>query len=192
MAKGLVLILSGASSVGKSDIRDALLADEEMNLIFSISETTRPRKEGEVDGKDYYFVDHKDFAASVKNKELLEYTEFNGYYYGTPKAPVEFLTSKGKNVLIEVEAQGVGPIKLNLPDAVAFFVMPESFEELEKQVYQRYGDDEASVQRRLNKARMDMEIAPLFRNQVSNADTAKAVEQIKKVFLEELAKVNRE
>lgn len=192
MAKGLVLILSGASSVGKSDIRDALLADEEMNLIFSISETTRPRKEGEVDGKDYYFVDHKDFAASVKNKELLEYTEFNGYYYGTPKAPVEFLTSKGKNVLIEVEAQGVGPIKLNLPDAVAFFVMPESFEELEKQVYQRYGDDEASVQRRLNKARMDMEIAPLFRNQVSNADTAKAVEQIKKVFLEELAKVNQE
>ncbi|MBR2801370.1 MAG: guanylate kinase [Erysipelotrichaceae bacterium] len=192
MAKGLVLILSGASSVGKSDIRDALLADEEMNLIFSISETTRPRKEGEVDGKDYYFVDHKDFAASVKNKELLEYTEFNGYYYGTPKAPVEFLTSKGKNVLIEVEAQGVGPIKLNLPDAVAFFVMPESFEELEKQVYERYGDDEASVQRRLNKARMDMEIAPLFRNQVSNADTAKAVEQIKKVFLEELAKVNQE
>ncbi len=188
MAKGLVVILSGASSVGKGAIRDMLLADPDMNLFYSISETTRPRKEGEVDGKDYYFVSHKDFANSVKNRELLEYTEFNGYYYGTPKAQVEFLTNKGKNVLIEVEAQGVGPIKLNIPDSLAFFVMPSSFEELEKQINTIYKDDEASIERRLNKAKMDMEIAPLFRNVVYNDDTEKAFNDIKKVVMEELEK----
>lgn len=188
MAKGLVVILSGASSVGKGAIRHKLLEDKDMNLFFSISETTRPMKKGEVDGVDYYFVSHKAFADSVKNRELLEYTEFNGYYYGTPKAQVEFLTNKGKNVLIEVEAQGVGPIKLNNPDALAFFVMPTSFEELEKQINEIYKDDEASISRRLNKARMDMEIAPLFRNIVYNDDTDKAFEQIKKVVMAELEK----
>ena len=188
MAKGLVVILSGASSVGKGAIRHKLLEDKDMNLFFSISETTRPMKEGEVDGVDYYFVSHKAFADSVKNRELLEYTEFNGYYYGTPKAQVEFLTNKGKNILIEVEAQGVGPIKLNIPDALAFFVMPTSFEELEKQINEIYKDDEASISRRLNKARMDMEVAPLFRNIVYNDDTDKAFEQIKKVVMAELEK----
>ena len=190
MAKGIVVILSGASSVGKGMIREKLLEDKDMNLFFSISETTRPMKEGEVDGKDYYFVSHKAFADSVKSKELLEYTEFNGYYYGTPKAQVDFLVNKGKNVLIEVEAQGVGPIKLNIPDSIAFFVMPHSFEELEKQIHEIYGDDEASVERRLNKAKMEMEIAPLFNNIVYNDDADKAVAEIKKVVMAEMEKRN--
>ena len=190
MAKGIVVILSGASSVGKGMIREKLLEDKDMNLFFSISETTRPMKEGEVDGVDYYFVSHKAFADSVKNRELLEYTEFNGYYYGTPKAQVDFLVNKGKNVLIEVEAQGVGPIKLNIPDSIAFFVMPHSFEELEKQIHEIYGDDEASVERRLNKAKMEMEIAPLFNNIVYNDDADKAVAEIKKVVMAEMEKRN--
>ncbi|MBR5795104.1 MAG: guanylate kinase [Erysipelotrichaceae bacterium] len=190
MSKGLVVILSGASSVGKGAIRERLLNDPELKLFYSISMTTRPAKGEEVDGKDYYFVSHKEFADAVKKKELLEYTEFNGYYYGTPKNHVEFLRSKGKNVLIEVEAQGVGPIKLNVPDALAFFVMPESLEELEKQIHLLYKDDEASITRRINKAKMDMEIAPLFKNVVYNNDTDLAVSQIKEVILKEMAKNN--
>ena len=177
MAKGLVVILSGASSVGKGAIRDLLLNDPDLKLFYSISETTRPQRADEVDGKDYYFVTYKEFADSVKKKELLEYTEFNGYYYGTPKQQVEFLTQKGKNVLIEVEAQGVGPIKLNIP---------ESIEQLEKQIFELYGDDEASAQRRINKAKMDMELAPLFNNIVYNSDPVKAYEQIKAVLLKEM------
>ena len=188
MKKGTVVILSGASSVGKGEIRDLLLKDPDLKLFFSVSETTRPRKEGEVDGKDYYFVSHEAFANSVKNKELLEYTEFNGYYYGTPKAQIEYLVNLGKNVLIEVEAQGVGGIKLNMPESIAFYVMPTSFEELEKQISEHYKDDEASIQRRLNKAKMDMEIAPLFRNIVYNDDPEKAVAQIKEKVLEEMKK----
>ncbi len=188
MKKGTVIILSGASSVGKGEIRDLLLKDEDLKLFFSVSETTRPRKENEVDGKDYYFVTHEAFANSVKNRELLEYTEFNGYYYGTPKAQVEYLVNLGKNVLIEVEAQGVGGIKLNIPESIAFYVMPTSFEELEKHIMERYHDDEASIQRRLNKAKTDMEIAPLFRNVVYNDDPEKAYQQIKAKVLEEMEK----
>lgn len=186
MAKGIVVILTGASSVGKGKIRDLLLADEDLKLFFSISETTRPRKENETDGKDYYFVSYKQFAESVRNHELLEYTEFNGYYYGTPKAQVDFLVSKGKNVLIEVEAQGVGPIKLNIPDSIAVFVMPESQEELERQIAERYKDDEASVSRRISKAKMEMELAPLFRNVVTNSDGEKAYQEIKQIIIKEL------
>lgn len=188
MSKGIAVVLSGASSVGKGVIRDALLQDKDLKLFYSISETTRPMKEGEEDGKDYYFVSYKEFADSVKNKELLEYTQFNGYYYGTPKAQVDFLLKKGKNVLIEVEAQGVGSIRLNLPDCLPFFVMPESEEQLVKQIESLYGDDEASVKNRINKAKMEMELAPLFKNVVYNTNTEEAVATIKKVILEEMEK----
>ena len=188
MKKGLVIILSGASSVGKSPIREALMNDESLNLFYSVSMTTRPKKEKEKDGIDYYFVSHKGFAQAVHNRELLEYTEFNGYYYGTPKNQVEFLINQGKNVLIEVEAQGVGPIKLNMPEALAFFVMPKSFEDLEKQINKIYKDDKASIENGLNKAKMDMELAPLFKNCVSNDDVALAVDTIKKKINAELKK----
>ena len=186
MEKGLVVILSGASSVGKQGIRDRLKADPELQLHYSVSITTRPPKAGEVDGGDYYFVTFKNFAEAVKNHELVEYTEFNCYYYGTPKAHLDFLLEQGKNVLIEVEAQGVGPLKLNYPDALAFFVMPRSLEDLEQQINTVYGDHDASAKNRLNKAKMDMEIAGLFRNVVSNDNTELAVSQIKEKILQEL------
>ena len=136
MSKGTLLVLTGASSVGKSAIRDCLLEDESLHLFYSISMTTRPQKETEKDGIDYYFVDRKTFADAVRNHEFLEYTQFDGYYYGTPLAYIEFLLHIGKNVLLEVEAQGVGQIKLRYPDALSVFVVPESMEELEKQIRQ--------------------------------------------------------
>ena len=95
MNKGLLFVLTGASSVGKKDIRDRLLGDEQLHLNYSISMTTRPKREEEVDGKDYYFVNHEAFAQALRNRELLEYTEFDGYYYGTPKHQV-WSTSPGR------------------------------------------------------------------------------------------------
>ena len=188
--RGLTVILSGASSVGKADIRQKLLTDPDLHLFYSISETTRPRRADEVDGRDYYFVTYEQFASSVKKKELLEFTEFNGWYYGTPKEQVEFLIEKGKNVLIEVEAQGVGPIELNIPDALAFFVMPESEQELESQIRERYQDDQASVERRIHKARMEMELAPLFKNVVYNTNPDEATAKIKAVCMKEIVRRN--
>lgn len=186
MANGLIVILSGASSVGKHGIRDMLKNDPDLGLNYSVSITTRPPRDNEKDGGDYYFVSFANFAKAVKNKELVEYTEFNGYYYGTPKAHLDFLLEQGKNVLLEVEAQGVGPLKLNYPDALAVFVMPKSIEDLGKQIKLVYGDHEASAQNRLNKAKMDLELASLFRNIVYNDDPNLAYLQIKEMILAEL------
>lgn len=184
MKKGLVVILSGACSVGKHDLTDRLLNDKDLDLMYSVSLTTRPKKESEVDGKDYYFVDFQSFAEAVKKHQLLEYTEFNGWYYGTPKNQVEFLRDSGKNVLITVEAQGVGPIKLELPDALAIFITPASIEELESNIHEIYQDEDASAQRRINKAKMDMELAPLFTNIVKSDDADKTYEEVKHMILE--------
>lgn len=183
MKKGLLVVLSGASSVGKNKIRDLLLQDSELKLFYSVSMTTRPQKADEVDGKDYYFVNHELFAQAVKNKELLEFTEFNGYYYGTPRKNIDFLLDHGKHVLVEVEAQGVGQIKLLHPEAIAFFVVPESMEELEKQIRLRYKDNEQTIQQRLSKAAVEMELAPLFQNTVKSTDALAAKESIRSVIL---------
>ena len=118
--------MTGASSVGKGAIRDCLLEDESLHLFYSISMTTRPQKETEKDGSDYYFVDRKTFADAVRSHELLEYTQFDGDYYGTPLAYIDCLLRIGNNVLLEVEAQGGGQIKLRYPDALSVVVLPES------------------------------------------------------------------
>lgn len=188
MKKGILLVLTGASSVGKRKIRDILMADKDLNLFYSISMTTRPKKDKEVDGEDYYFVNQKTFADAVKKHELLEFTEFDGYYYGTPREHIEFLISSGKNVLVEVEAQGVGQIKLHHPEAVSIFVMPKSIDDLKEQILLRYKDDEASAARRISKASVEMELAPLFKYIVSNEDAAKAAQEIKEVVLYKLSK----
>jgi len=192
MKQGIVVILSGVSSVGKSEIRKLLLQDEELKLFYSVSETTRPQKETEIDGVDYYFVSHEAFAHSVKNKQLLEYTEFNGYYYGTPRAQIEHLINMGKNVLIEVEAQGVGSIKMNIERSIAFYVVPKTFEDLEEHIRETYKDDEASIERRLNKARMDFQIAPLFKHTVCNEDPQKAYLEIKETVLDKIRNLDEE
>lgn len=181
---GKVLILSGASSVGKSGIRDLLLEDEDMNLVYSISMTTRPKKNHEIDGKDYIFVQYEEFARAVKERLFIEYTEFDGYYYGTMKQQIDNLIESGKNVLIEVEAQGVGQIKLHIPNSISCFIQPKDIEELEKQIMLRYSD-EASARRRISKASVEMSLAPLFENIVENTDPYAAKETIKKLFLKE-------
>lgn len=184
MKKGILFVLTGASSVGKKDIREHLLADEELQLNYSISMTTRPKRAEESDGKDYYFVDHEAFAHALRNKELLEFTEFDGYYYGTPKHQVDFLLESGKNVMIEVEAQGVGQIKLVYPEALCVFVEPKSMAELEKQIMLRYKDDTASAQRRINKALVELELSTLFRHTVKNTDVETAYQTIRTWLLE--------
>ena len=101
---------------------------------------------------------------------------------------MEFLRDTGKNVLITVEAQGVGPIKLELPEALAIFITPASIDELESTIHEIYQDDEASATRRINKAKMDMELAPLFQNVVKSEDAEKTYQAVKDVILKELHK----
>lgn len=147
-------------------------------------------REHEVDGRDYYFVNYETFANAVRQKELLEFTEFEGYYYGTLLNPVEFLVNSGKNVLIEVEAQGVGQVKLNYPEALCVFIYPESIEDLQQQICTRYKDDLASAQRRISKAKVELELADLFHHKVTNSNSLKSYEEIRELLLTALEEQN--
>lgn len=185
---GSVIVLSGASSVGKGGIKKRLLEDGDLNLLFAVSMTTRPKKDKEVDGVDYYFTDISSFARAVKERQLYEYTEFNGYYYGTPKSQVDFLLSQNKNVLVCVDAQGAGDIKLKIPESICFFIVPNSMAELERAIQDKYRDDTASINLRINKAKMELEISSLYNNLIVNSDEDLAFKQIKEIILKEWAK----
>ncbi len=188
MKKPFVIVLTGASSVGKKPIKDALMADPSLELHYTKSVTTRPKKDCEVDGVDYYFITHKEFKSMVKERQLIEFTEFGGYYYGIPRQQVDMLRSLGKNILIDTEAQGVGQVKLHFPDAVCIFIKPKCFEDLEKHIKTKYeGTD--SVQERLAKAKVEMDLLPLFRNTVTVCDTDQAVSEIKEILEKELKEV---
>ena len=106
MKSGLLIILSGPSGVGKGTIRKRIMQDPSLNLIYSVSMTTRSIRPGEVDGKDYFFVNQETFQEAINNNQLLEWAEFVGNRYGTPKAEIQKLRQAGKNVLLEIEING--------------------------------------------------------------------------------------
>ena len=114
MEKGLLIVLSGPSGVGKGTVRKQIFKDESLNLAYSISMTTRLPRNGEIDGIDYYFVSQETFENAIKNNELLEYAHFVGNYYGTPKFSVEKLRNEGKNVFLEIEVEGAKKVLFRL------------------------------------------------------------------------------
>lgn len=130
--KGFLIIFSGPSGVGKGTICQELFKYEKLNLAYSVSMTTRAKRQDEVEGVNYFFVDRPTFETAIKNDELLEYAEFVGNYYGTPKSYCIEQINNGKNVLLEIEVQGATQVLQKVTDAVSFFLIPPSLEELEK------------------------------------------------------------
>jgi guanylate kinase len=118
MKKGLLIVFSGPSGVGKGTILKELQKDENLKLVYSVSMTTRKPREGEVDGVNYFFVTKKRFREAIKNNELLEYAEYVKNYYGTPRFFVEEQRAKGNNVILEIEIQGAMNIRRQYPDAI--------------------------------------------------------------------------
>ena len=170
MKRGLLVVLSGPSGVGKGTIRDLFIRRPELNLTFSISMTTRGQRAGEVDGVDYYFVSRERFEEAISKDELLEYAEFVGNYYGTPIAEVERLRDLGRNVVLEIEVQGAIQIKEKCPDALTIFVVPPSMEELERRIRGRRSEPAEIIQQRLSKASREMELTGQYRYVVCNED----------------------
>ncbi len=158
MHKGLLIILSGPSGVGKGTIRKYFEKDERLNLAYSTSMTTRKPRDGEVDGKDYFFTSKENFQEAIKKGELLEYAEFVGNFYGTPLSEVERLRNEGKNVLLEIEVQGALQVQEKCPDAISIFIIPPSMEELEKRIRGRKSEPEEIIQQRLSKAANEMKL----------------------------------
>lgn len=182
MKKGLLIIMSGPSGVGKGTIRQYFMNDESLRLAYSISMTTRQPRLGERDGVDYIFTTREQFETAIQRGELLEWAEFVGNYYGTPLSQVEKLRNEGKNVLLEIEVQGADQVREKCPDAVSIFIIPPNMEELEKRIRGRRSEPEEIVQQRLAKASNEMKMISNYKYIVCNDDPQLAAELISSII----------
>ena len=182
MKKGLLIIISCPSGVGKGTVRKYFMDDDSLRLTYSISMTTRKPRQGERDGVDYIFTTREKFEEAIAEGELLEWAEFVGNYYGTPLTQVEKLREEGKNVLLEIEVQGADQVRKKCPDALSIFIIPPSMEELEKRIRVRRSEPEEIVQQRLAKAENEMKMVSNYKYIVCNEDPQLAAELISSII----------
>lgn len=186
--KGLLIVVSGPSGVGKGTVLKQFMNDPELKLSYSVSMTTRAPRPGEVDGVNYYFVSREQFEKAIQEGDLLEWTEFVGNYYGTPLSGVEKLRNEGRNVLLEIEVNGCRQVKEKCPDALTIFIVPPSMKELEKRIRGRSTEPEEIVQQRLAKASKEMEMTGSYRYVVCNDDVELAADIIKVIIKRHMEK----
>ena len=178
MSKGLLIVISGPSGVGKGTILKELIKDEELKLSYSVSMTTREKREGEEDGVNYHFVSKERFEEAINNGELLEYAEFVGNYYGTPLNEVVKLRDEGRNVVLEIEVQGCKQVQEKVEDALTIFIVPPSMDELESRIRGRKTEPEEIIQERLAKAEREMKMMDQYKYVICNDDIDLAVDII--------------
>ncbi len=183
---GLLIILSGPSGVGKGTIREELFKDQNLNLVYSISMTTRKPRSNELNEKDYFFVNENFFQEKIANNELLEYAKFVDNYYGTAEKYVDKLLSQGKNVVLEIEVQGALQVLAKRPDAISFFILPPSFEELTRRIIARRSESEDIVQKRLLKAKREMNITNKYKYVIVNDNLQQTVSEIRTIIMNEI------
>ena len=154
--RGIMLVLSSPSGAGKTTI-SRLLLERDPNLIMSVSVTTRPKRPGEVAGKDYSFIDPTEFNLMINRRELLEHAKVFGHYYGTPRAPVEQALAAGRDIIFDIDWQGTQQLMQNAQeDVVSVFILPPSTEELDRRLHRRAQDPEEVVAARMAKAPNEM------------------------------------
>jgi guanylate kinase len=174
---GKLIVLTGPSGVGKGTLMQSLL-QRHPELYYSVSVTTRAPRPGEIDGKNYYFISRSKFEQLVAQGEFLESAEFAGNYYGTPREAVLNQIQSGQLVLLEIELEGARQIRASFPEALSIFILPPSFEELEKRIRGRGQDSEAAIARRLQRAHEEVQAADEFDIQIVNDDFETALNAI--------------
>ncbi len=182
--RGVLFVFSGPSGVGKGTLKAKLFEEFAGRIAYSVSATTRGPREGEVDGKDYFFISRQEFERRVKNNEFLEHAEFAGNCYGTPRAYVEKLLDSGMNVVLEIDVQGALQVMKSMPECVSVFILPPSFEELEHRLRGRGTETEEKVRERLETAKRELPYAPQYDYQIVNGgDIEAAYQSLREVFL---------
>lgn len=182
--RGVLFVFSGPSGVGKGTLKAKLFEEFADRIAYSVSATTRGPREGEVDGKDYFFISRQEFERRVKNNEFLEHAEFAGNCYGTPRAYVEKLLDSGMNVVLEIDVQGALQVMRSMPECVSVFILPPSFEELEHRLRGRGTETEEKVRERLETAKRELPYAPQYDYQIVNGgDIEAAYQSLRDVFL---------
>ena len=189
--KGLLIVLSGPSGVGKGTVRKALFNMPGHNLEYSISMTTRKQRPGEVDGKDYYFVSREEFEQRIKDGKFLEHAEFVGNYYGTPLDLVEEKLQAGKEVVLEIEVQGALQVREKCPDAVFIFLAPPSKQALYDRLRSRGTETEEVIEQRVEKANKEFKLAYKYDYIVVNDTVENAADRIMAIIRAEHAKTER-
>lgn len=182
MKKGKLIVISGASGVGKGTVL-GIMMEKRKDLSFSVSATTRPPRPGEIDGVHYYFISREKFEAMIAAGEFLEYDAHAANYYGTPRAQAEEKLTHGP-VLLDIEPKGAKQVKEKAPDAVLIFIMPPSVQELERRLRGRGDTSEEQIQMRMERATWEMEQRVWYDHVVVNDDPERCAQEILKIIAE--------
>ena len=190
-SRGLLIVLSGPSGVGKGTVRAAVFANNQFQYVYSVSATTRAQRPGELDGKDYYFVSREEFETMIQNEDLLEYAEYVGNYYGTPIQKIEENLAAGHDVFLEIEVQGAMKVKERMPEGIFIFLAPPNLEELESRITGRGTDAAHVIQERMATAKEEIELMQHYDYVVVNDQVQHAVDKINAIIQSEHLKVER-
>lgn len=188
MKKGFIVLISGPSGVGKGTILTRLLEDPRLNLTFSVSMTTRKKRENEVHGKHYFFVTRDEFDENIKRDNFLEHATFVENSYGTPKDYVFELLNKGQNVLIEIEVKGAKMLLENVShdDVISFYIVPPSVEDLIKRLRNRGTEDDATILKRAAKFEEEVKFKDQYQHIIVNDDLEVAIKEMTDLILKRM------
>lgn len=188
--RGLLIVVSGPSGAGKGTICKRLL-ETNNDTMLSISCTTREPRKGEVNGKNYFFIDRKEFEDMINNDGFIEYAEVYGNYYGTPKKFVEEHLEKGKDVLLEIDIQGALQVKEKFQEGVFVFILPPSMEELKNRIINRGTESEKEILRRFEAAYKEINYVSRYNYFIINDQVNVATEKLQAVLIAEKCRVDR-
>lgn len=182
--KGKIILISGPSGVGKKTILDEILNNKNLNIVYSISATTRPKRHNEIHGKDYYFLSRNEFENGINQGDFLEYAEFCGNYYGTPKQKILEQLNQGKNVLLEIETLGAKNImqQFDKDKIISVFLIPPSLEILKQRLINRGTETLETIDKRVQKASDELKYQDMYQNVVVNDDVNQTIKEITKII----------
>lgn len=182
--RGVLVIVSSPSGAGKTTLTRRLLEEFEGQLEFSVSYTTRPMRAGEVDGRDYWFVDVDTFEGMVKRGEFAEHAYVHGNRYGTAQAPIDTALAAGRDIIFDVDFQGGAALSTRWPkDSLKIFILPPSMEALELRLRQRATDAQEVIERRLRKAREELEHFNEYQHLIVNDELERAYAVLRAIYL---------
>lgn len=181
MTSGQLIVITGPSGVGKGTLVKLLLANHP-ELSLSISATTRPPRDGESNGKDYFFLSREEFENLIEKGELLEWAEYAGNYYGTPRQAVEDKLQQGESVVLEIEVVGARKVQKSFPEAKRIFIMPPSLSVLEKRLQNRGKDSPSAIAQRLDHAQTELAAVEEFDHSIINDDLDRALVELEKII----------
>lgn len=187
---GLLIVVSGPSGVGKGTVC-AALRKRLPNLAYSVSATTRQPRAGEQDGVNYFFKTREEFQQMIHNEELIEWAEYVGNYYGTPRKYVEETLASGKDIVLEIEVQGAYQVKDAFPDGVFIFLVPPSMDDLRTRILHRGSETQTSLENRLGAAKDEYQHIHRYDYVVINDEVEKACDRVEAILLAEHCRADR-